>query len=262
MKLTDVFRPKADAAALREFNQIAWTARSEALSERLKIEAGEILAAHLESLYPPEDMRVLTKYGCAQTRNVAEMRVRVPSSDRWSEQIGVPLARAVIVPSSYNGLYCGGPRFSKRPGNGVNQEIAEEIKAGRHHTFKSWDAFLEDQQRRERERIPEVLEPLIFELVSTRLEYKADYNEISQWPKEYRTKHGVYPTWAEIAKRFPVAGAYIFQAAAMPRICEGCGKPETLTHDAHGNTFTDFGKHSRRHMECLYKTETAASAAH
>ena len=190
-------------------------ARSDALSERLRTEAGEILAAHLESLYPPAIMQVLAQYGCTLTRNEAHIQVRLPESDRWSEHINVALPRVVIVASSYHGLFCGGPWFSTMPNRGVNAETMEQIKAGTHECIKSWEEFVADQDDKERRRVPEILEPLFFELVSTRFQYKAQYHQLTTWPHEQRSANGVYPTWQQITGQFPVAGAYIQRAETL-----------------------------------------------
>jgi hypothetical protein len=213
MKLTDRFRPKKDARSLQEWNQAAWQTRSDALSERIKAEAGEALAAHIETLYPAQDMAVLAKYNSAITLTDVSLMVRVPDSDSWSEHFCIALPRAVVVAASYIGLYCGGPRFSQMPGYGLHAKSLEEIKAGKNDTFKSLESYLESHRETERKRLPEALEPLIFALAYARQQYKAEYKHIASWPKEYNAMHGVYPTWGEIAEQFPVTGALIQQAA-------------------------------------------------
>lgn len=213
MKLTDRFHPKKDASALQEFNRTAWQTRSDGLSQRIKAEAGEALAAHIEALYPAQDMAVLAKYNSAITLTDVSLMVRVPDSDSWSENVRIALPRTVTAASTYCGLYCGGPRFSQIPGYGLHAKSLEEIKAGKNDTFKSLKSYLDLQRKAERERVPEALEPLIFALVSARQQYKAEYEQIESWPKEYHATHGVYPTWGEIAAQFPVAGALIQQAA-------------------------------------------------
>ena len=212
MKLTDRFRPKKDASSLQEWNQAAWQAHSDALSERIKTEAGEALAAHIEALYPAQDMAVLAKYNSTITLTDMSLLVRVPDSDSWSEHVLIALPRAVKAASTYSGLYCGGPRFSQMPGYGLNAETLEEIKAGKHDTFKSLESYLESHREAERRMVPEALEPLIFALVYALQQYKAEYRQIESWPKEYHATHYVYPTWGEIAAQFPVAGALIRQA--------------------------------------------------
>jgi hypothetical protein len=213
MKLADRFRPKKDVSALQEFNRVAWQTRSDELSQRIKTEAGEALAAHIEALYPAEEMAVLAKYNSAITLTDVSLMVRVPGSDSWSERFGIQLPRAVVVAASYIGLYCGGPRFSQIPGYGLHAKTLEEIKAGKNDTFKSLESYLELHRESERKRVPEALEPLIFALAYARQQYKAEYEQIESWPKEYHATHGVYPTWGEIAAQFPVAGTLIQQAA-------------------------------------------------
>ena len=212
MKLTDRFRPKKDASSLQEWNQAAWQAHSDALSERIKTEAGEALAAHIEALYPAQDMAVLAKYNSTMTLTDVSLLVRVPDSDSWSEHVLIALPRAVKAASTYSGLYCGGPRFSRMPGYGLNAETLEKIKAEKDDTFKSLESYLESHREAERKRVPEALEPLIFALVYAHQQYKAEYKQIVSWPKEYHATHYVYPTWGEIAAQFPVAGALIRQA--------------------------------------------------
>ena len=42
----------------------------------------------------------------------------------------------------------------------------------------------------------------------------AEYKASQQWPGEYGKEHGgVYPTWGEIAERFPVLGEWIKRRA-------------------------------------------------
>lgn len=215
MKLTNRFRPKTDASTLHQLNDRAWQAISDRLKAQFTAKIGELLATHLERLYPPADMEFLAQYGCAITRDAANIQVRLPDGDRWEHYVSIELPRAVKVASSYHGLFTGGPRFSRDTNRGVNAETRAEIEAGANDTFPSWEKFCADQDEKEARQVPESAEEFLYELVRQKQNYNRDYRRLSDWPKERKQQTGQYPTWDEIAAEFPVVGKEIKLAAFM-----------------------------------------------
>ncbi len=216
MKLSDRFRPKADLDLLYQFNEAAWKARNDALLAALvQIEAGEIMAAHLEGLYPPSDMAALQRYGCVRELKDVTAHVKATNHDRWDEWVSLPLPHPVLVPTSHMGLYCGGEWFSDSPTWGLKPETIERIKAGTHDSIKSWEEYVEKTQESERRRIPRQLEPLLVQIADAKKQFAAQYRALLDMPKIWKTDRGEYPTWSEIAGHFPVAGEEIRKAAVQ-----------------------------------------------
>src|SRR5271170_2023471 len=189
MKLMDRFRPKADRELLCSLNAEAWQARIQAVLESRKAEVCERLAQHLEALYPAEDMQLLARYKCTVERKEVNVQVRTPDSDRWNQSVGIELSRAVMVASSYAGLFCGGPRFSLMKTRGVTAEHRREIEAGHYRDTPTWEAFCGKQDRQEAERVPVDLEPFFFAVVAERSRFNAEYRQILAWPVEYKQEH-------------------------------------------------------------------------
>jgi hypothetical protein len=216
MKLTDRFRPKADSATLTQCNKLAWEMAYEALMSRVQPEVGATLLTHLVTLYPAADIRVLAVYDCTRTVSEANVRVRMPDSDLWNETVRITLPMQVTVATSYQGLYCGGPvDYTAAPELSLNAKTVDRIKAGQDDLFKSWNDYVANFEAHGRRHVPRSVEPLLFDLVDVRRKYHAQYNQIHDWPKEYKQVHGEYPTWGDLAEQFPVAGAEIRKACGL-----------------------------------------------
>lgn len=215
MKLTTRFRPQLDAITLRELNDKAWQMKSDAYALTVP-EIGETLAAHLDSLYPTDDMPILAKYGCVVTRDTAQVRIHFEGY--YGESVSIPLGRSVQVASSYTGLIACAPRWSEYPNRGVSEDEAQAIKDGRSDIIKkSWEDFCRDQDARERFSVPRHLDSYFMGLLMARKDYRKDYKRIGEWPREYKHTHGKYPTWGEIAAEFPLVGELILQALSADK---------------------------------------------
>lgn len=149
-------------------------------------------------------MQFLARYRCTTDVERVSVRVRTPDADRWDKHFSIELDTPVTAASSYSGLYCGGPRYSQIEGNGINPEYRAELEAE-----GKLEAFLADQIECDRRTVPEEIEPFFFAMASAQDEYRRDYKRLADWPKEYKAKHGQYPTWDDIATEFPLAGALI-----------------------------------------------------
>ena len=207
-ELQSRFRPVEGTPRLREMNAAAWRAHYDRVFVPDMAAVGEQLATHLEAVYPPNDMPVLAKYGCTIIITHVDVRIHNANSDRWDEHADIKLGRDVLVPASYAGLSCGGPRFSRYPNRGVPPERAAAIKAGTDDYIKSWDVFCADQDKKERERVPETMEPFFSRFVEERTRYKTENKAIMAWPAQRKKITGKYPTWGEIASQFIVFGDY------------------------------------------------------
>lgn len=209
MNLNTHFHPRSDADLLAMISEQAWKATHDEIAGRIHGFAGEALAGHLESLYPPADMAVLSTYDCAQPISEVLIRVRLPNSDRWSEQVAIPLPRPVTVARSYQFLYIGGPRLSLDPDAGLSAETACEIREGRNGLFRTWEEFVSHHRAELRRRAPDSIEEAIFEMAKAYREFRERNSHLAEWPREYHQEHGCYPTWMEIAAHFSLPRALV-----------------------------------------------------
>jgi hypothetical protein len=193
------FRPKADAAKLRELWGEAWQARYDAVftpQERDTIAAR--LIEHLEGLYPPADMPVLARYRVSSECKEVYVSIHDDKTGRWDHSAAIPLPRPVIVPTSYCGLHCGGPRYSRDPMRGLKAESMAEIKAGK---WGGWEHFCADQDRTEARRVPEELEPFFQRIVTERAAYKTE--------NQKRDEIHAGMTWRDVVALFSFTGNYL-----------------------------------------------------
>jgi hypothetical protein len=193
------FKPRAEAGLLRDRLLNSWQVRYRDNVESKKAEVGERLARHLEGLYPADDMATLSRYDCTRLLTEASVHVYNKETERWDAYFSMELPRGVIVPTSANPISCGGPWWSRNPNRGVKAETRERMKVD-----GEWQKFCDDQDKRERERVPEDLEEFFYMLVRERNTYQRDQRECCAWPDKYKTEHGDYPTWEQIAAEFPV----------------------------------------------------------
>lgn len=207
LKITAKFRPKADAHLLYELNEQAWQRLQRAIYDQHITRVRRVLAEHLRSLYPPADMDFLARYRCATDVQRITVRIRTPDSTYWDQNFTIELDEPIKLASSFQGLWGGGPRYSQWESRGVNASYRAELEAK-----GEWDAFLADQDRRDRESVPEELNEFFYALCRARDEYQRDYKRITEWPKAYNQQHGHYPTWSEIAQEFPATGSLILEA--------------------------------------------------
>jgi len=117
----------------------------------------------------------------------------------------VELGRSVVVATSFHGLWCGGPHWEG------NTPEGRGIKPAYWATMSPKDRqdLMDDQDRRERRRVPRVLEPFFDGILVLRRAFHAEYAQSTAWPTEHRMATGSYPTWGEMAERWPVLGAHL-----------------------------------------------------
>lgn len=209
MKLTDHFRPRADAHTLSTQLQAAWAAEQRKLTDQCAaLGVSEAVAAHLEARYPAADMAILKRYGVAKEIESIGVRTYSPETACWDEVVSVQLPRPVLTPGAYGKgeVYVGGPRWSREPDRGLTAEYRAKL------TPEDWAAHCEDQDDREAARLPEAVEPYFAAVAAARKAYRAEYRVVTDWPAQRKAETGAYPTWAEIAARFPdVLGAYLIK---------------------------------------------------
>lgn len=203
-KAKSVFRPRADAGVLSALVQAAWReyeATNLPSEERASVAAA--VAEHIKGLYPLSDMEVLARYGCASPET--HVSVRVHDGKDWAQVFGLELPEPILVARNYNSMsyYSGGPWFSRDPMRGVTAKYRASLSE------QKWKEFCDDQDATDRARIPEELEPYFNRLLAARTLVHAEYRTAVNWPAEFKTKNGRFPTWMEIADQFLVLGGHL-----------------------------------------------------
>lgn len=198
------FRPRNDGPLLSRLVQDAWAAHhAAAIPETEMAEVGEKLARHLDGMFPISDMRVLSSYGLSQSMDCVS--VAIHNGKDWSEVALHPLGRKVPVAQGFHALYCGGPRYGgdTPEGRGIRPEhwatLTDEDKA----------RLIADQDAQMRRRVPEVMGAYLHRVLSLRLAFRDEYAQSTAWPSTFRATTGAYPTWTEMAERWPVLGAHL-----------------------------------------------------
>jgi hypothetical protein len=211
-KSEDRFRPRADAALLSRLVTDAWQNYQNRMfdtAERDRV--AEIVAAHLELLYPADDMAVLSRYGVAQTLKSISVRMWNPDQHLWDQTTSVDLPRPILAPSSEHGLYVGGAWHSRLPNYGCTQAYRDA------QTPEQWAELVDYHDDSERRRIPEIVEPWFARIVEARKAHRAEYAQTTEFPSKFHAETGRYPRWRDIETAHPILGAYIAtQRAAVP----------------------------------------------
>lgn len=110
MKLTNKYRPKADAQLLRDLTQEAWDAHyAEHFPEAEQAEITGKIATLLERRFPPADMAVLAKYGQASSVTDVSVNIYHPERRRWDVYAHAKLALGVLCPQGRAHFSVGGP---------------------------------------------------------------------------------------------------------------------------------------------------------
>jgi hypothetical protein len=206
IKITSRFKPRADAYQLSQLVQIAWREYREAMfpdSEQARV--SEALAGCLEALHPAEDMAVLARYECTRAMTSVTVAAYDAGSPRpFEASFRVKLPREIIVGGREDtGLTACAPRASQDPCCGLKSSYWAQL------TEQDRADIRRNCEDRERYYVPEDCNTYFASLLSVKKAYDAEYREVTAWPAEARKKLGEYPTWGEIANRFPVLGGYL-----------------------------------------------------
>ena len=189
MNLQARFKPRAEALLLSQLVQTAWQDYQDQIaSPERQAEVAETITRYFETLIPAADFEVLERYGCIAYHDHCNVRVYDGSGERnrygellapYREAFGVELPRKVPVLGT--GGY-GYPSFAACEPEWGTSPLRE-------------------------------LDSYFAALLAARKQYKAEYKASNQWPLEYRKENGKYPTWGEIASRFPVLGNHLAKYA-------------------------------------------------
>jgi hypothetical protein len=203
-KPSDRYRPRADAALLSKLMTDAWQDYQNRMfdaAERDRV--AEVVAAHLEALYPAADMAVLSRYGVAQTLTSIGVRIWNPEQRLWDQTTSVALPRPVLAPSSEHGLYVGGAWHSRSPNYGCTQAYRDA------QTPEQWAELVAYHDDSERRRLPESVEPWFARVVEARAAYRAEYAQTTKFPEIFHAEELQWPHWSDIEAAHPILGAYI-----------------------------------------------------
>jgi hypothetical protein len=150
-------------------------------------------------------MRVLSAYGMTQSMDC--MSVAIHNGRDWSETALHPLGRMVPVAQGFHLLFCGGPRYGgdTPEGRGIRPDHWISL------TDEERDRITADQDAQMRRRVPEALEGYFRRVLALRVAFREEYAQSTAWPTEFRNETGAYPTWADMAERWPVLGAHLRQ---------------------------------------------------
>ena len=203
-KPSDRYRPRADAALLSHLVTDAWQYyQSHMFNAAERDRVAEIVAAHLESLYPAADMAILSRYGVAQTLNSIGVRMWNPAQRLWDQTTSVSLPRPIIAPGSESGLYVGGAWHSRSPNYGVTDACRAR------QTPEQWAELVAYHDESERHRLPESVEPWFARIVEARAAYHAEYAQTTGFPEKYHKEALQWPRWSDIEAAHPVLSAHV-----------------------------------------------------
>jgi hypothetical protein len=188
MNLKSKFKPRAEAGLLSQLVQSAWQDyQNRIASAERQAEVAEIVACYFEKLIPTNDFEVLKKYNCIAYHDHCNVRVYDAETEdpaKYRETFGIQLLRKVPV------LGTGGYGY---PSLVMCEPWRGDTKA------------LE-------------LDGYFLSLLTARKQYKKEYKASTNWPAEYGKEHGQYPTWGEIAEKFPILGDWLRKSEQENRL--------------------------------------------
>jgi hypothetical protein len=212
------FRPQADRHALLQLVRAAHAAEHDRL---LATDGGraarETVAAHVEALYPQDEMRVLDRLGCAQEVRRVRLSVFDPETRTWPDGVALDLERPLLAPSSFQGVYCGGPRYSADPTCGCKPEYW--AKAGEDERRKIREANASS----ERARVPDSAYPAVRALADVARAGRFAANAVAEAAARAKASGGSYPAWGDLLAGFPLLAAHL--AGDAPAEHEAAGPP-------------------------------------
>lgn len=191
MNLKARFKPRAEASVLSRLVQEAWRDYQDRItSGEGRAEVAERIAQYFETLIPPIDFEVLARYNCIAWHDRANVRVydaEGESTARYRESFGVDLPRKVPVLGTggygYPSLVACEPAEMRGEPDGAAATRAQYP--------------LRD------------LDPYFLTLLTARKQYQREYKASTAWPMKYAAEAKRYPTWGEIAEKWPVLGEWI-----------------------------------------------------
>lgn len=220
-KMSATFKPRAEAGLLSQLVQNAWREYSASLeNEAERLQVAEIVAQHIEARIPAADLPVLHKYHCVSEADTASVRIYNAQTSRWDETAHIKLPRKVwALGDGYPEAHACDPRWSRDPHRGCkpewwNNRATEDEKR----------RVIEHQDASERGALPESVDSYFAKIVEARRAYKAEYRQSTDFPAEFKAEQGRWPTWQEIADRFPVLAAHI---ARLHKQAADAAKTET-----------------------------------
>lgn len=188
MNLKTRFKPGAEAGLLSRLVQDAWQDYQDRIASTTKqAEVAETIARWFETRIPAAELEVLEKYNCIAWNDRCNVRVYDAETDavaKYREAFGIELPRK--VPAVGTGGY-GYPSLTA---------CEPETLRGAESQSRDLDAYF-------------------LNLLKMRKQYYREYKASVAWPAEYGKEHGKYPTWGEIAERFPVLGERLKRAEPM-----------------------------------------------
>jgi hypothetical protein len=185
MNLKARFKPRAEAGLLSRLVQEAWQDYQDRVASAARqAEVAERIARYFEERIPAGDFEVLQRYGCIAWHDLANVRVYDAATDdvaKYREVFRVELPRKIPVVGTggygYPSLTCCEP--------------VEVTEARATSPLRDLDGYF-------------------FALLYARKQYQREYKASQAWPAEYgKANGGKYPTWGEIAERFPVLGEWL-----------------------------------------------------
>lgn len=208
-KLTDKFRPRADASILSMIVQNAWNAYAEEVRQPLADSAlREAITVQLESLYPAADMDVLARYGFTDSRDKVTVRIWRPEGGPigggWHKAAFVELTRPVRVSSRGGDLTTPAPWYLE-PDLG----LTEEGKASLEKYGSSWEKHAAEIAAHLRRCVAAEYVEAFNRYAEAQEAYAAEYRTVTDWPAQVKNESGDYPTWEALADAFPVTGRYL-----------------------------------------------------
>ena len=180
INLKSRFKPRADAGLLSRLVQEAWQDYQDRIaSKERQAEVAETIARYFEGQIPPADFEVLERWGCVSWHECCNVRVYDAQTEdvaKFREVFRVELPRKVPV------VGAGGYGYPS---------LSAIASPGREVPLPELDGYFE-------------------ELLKARKQYQREYKESMAWPAgEGKSQEGKYPTWGEIAERFPVLGEWL-----------------------------------------------------
>lgn len=184
MNLKARFKPRAEADLLSRLVQKAWQDYQDRIASGEKqAEVAESIARYFEAIIPVNELEILKKYNCIAYHDRCNVRIYDSETEdvaKYREAFGIDLPRK--VPCVGTGGY-GYPHIA-----------ACEPEWGTGTPLRELDSYFA-------------------ELLKARKQYQREYKASTNWPAEYgRTNGGRYPTWGEIAERFPILGEWLQKA--------------------------------------------------
>lgn len=202
MNLKARFKPRAEAGLLSQLVQEAWQNYQDRIaSTSRQAEVAERVARYFETLIPEADFEVLSRYNCIAWHDHCNVRVYDGSGEKGADGYTLAPYRksfTIRLPRKIPVLGTGG--------YGCPSLVAGEPAILRGEPEQVTAARAASPLRD--------LDPYFLELLTMRKQYQREYKASTAWPAEYsKANSGEYPTWGEIAEKFPVLSEWLQKQA-------------------------------------------------